>query len=683
MRECMERRTTMIGVRVLRVLALSTSSYLLVIPPSGAQPAPTPASPIEQVTVVASKLDVTEGDLPQPVSILTADDIAAQAQSSMVDTLRQLPAVQLQQAGGPGQGVHITLRGFSDSTLYVFDGITLNAGGSGDVGYLLGQLDPTMVQRIEVLRGPHATLYGANSTAGVIDFTSIEGDHAESDADASLGSLDWKKLRLGTENRIDLGSGVWSYSVNGSWTDSAGVNRYEFYKNATLVARSTYRSGDVTLGASFYGTDNEFQNADLIESIAGATQSNYFAVQIPDPSDVDQTKFGILSVWLEQQLSSQWSQKLTVGGAGQDFSIRNGDYGNGGLIGYYSAPYTGWTDPVSFQTYAAGQSVPVYQTAYSYKTINDNKEADYNLRYRTELLSAVLGATYLGQVYDEGGAYGSANENQSTSSLYADALVAALGNRAHLELGARLDHYSAWASKGTYSGGLDYALTETVDLYGNYATSFTQPTLDELYNPVYGNKGLTPENASTIEAGVRTRQLEQRLTAGLTYWHSYVGNVITYDFSVYNPRNVGDYGEYANSEAARSQGVELELDYRVLGGLLVSANYTHTDSYQTDTARAWHYRVLNARNMGNIAVSYRVSRFDVGTDLYLSDHRLRWAGDVWAPGYLRLDLYGRYHIGPRLDGYVRVQNALDAHIVQVLGYRNPGIYVIGGAGYRF
>jgi vitamin B12 transporter len=674
----------MIRVRVPLVLAVSTVCCCVVTAPSSAQPAPSSApAAIEQVTVVASKLDVSQSDLPQPVSILTGEDIAAQAQSNMLDTLRQLPGVQFEQAGAPGQALHVNLRGFSDSTLYVFDGITLNSGGSGDIGYLLGQLDPTMVQRIELLRGPHATLYGANSTAGVIDFTSIEGDHAESDVDASVGSLDWKKLRAGTENRRSLGAGVWSYSLNGSWTDSAGVNRYEFYKNATLVARSSYDRGDFTFGASFYGTDNEFQNAALIESIAGATQSNYFAVQIPDPSDVDQTKFGILSLWLEQQLSTHWSQKLTVGGAGQDFLIHNGDYGNGGLIGSYTAPYDGWTDPISYLTYAGGQSVPVYQTAYSYKTINDNKQADYNLRYRGEGLSAVFGASYLGQVYDESGAFGSVSENQSTSSLYADALGAAFGNRAHLELGARLDRYSAWASKATYSAGVDWGLTAAVDLYGNYATSFTQPTLDELYNPVYGNKALTPENASTIEGGVRARQLEQRLSEALTYWHSYVSNVITYDFSVYNPRNVGDYGEYANSEAARSQGVELELAYRVLPGLQLSANYTHTDSYQTDTARVWHYRVLNARNLGNLALSYSAARFELGTNLYLTDHRLRWAGDVWAPGYRRLDVYGRYHIGPRLDGYVRVQNALAAHIVEVLGYRNPGFYVIAGAGYRF
>src|SRR5579862_8302432 len=477
----------MLPIRVPRVLALSTTCCIIALahpaaadaqpaqtqsqPSAGAEAAP-PSAPaiIDEVTVTASKLDVSKSDLPQPVSILTAADIAAQAQVSMLDTLRQLPGVQLEQAGGPGQAMHVNLRGFSDSTLYVFDGITMNTGGSGDIGYLLGQLDPTMVQRIEVLRGPHATLYGANTTAGVIDFTSIEGDHAASSVDASVGSLDWKKLRAGTEDRFGIGDGVLSYSVNGSWIDSAGVNRYEFYKNGTLVARGSYQSGDFTFGASFYGTDNEFQNADLIESIAGATQANYFAVQIPDPSDVDQTKAGILSLWMEQQLSSSWSQKLTIGGAGQDFSIHNGDYGNGGLIGHYIAPYDGWTDPDSFLTYAAGQAVAVYQTASSYKTINDNKEADYNLRYRSSALSAVLGASYLGQVYDEGGAFGSASEDQSTSSLYGDALIAALDQRVHLELGARLDHYSAWSSKATYSAGVDYGLSEAVDLYGNYAT---------------------------------------------------------------------------------------------------------------------------------------------------------------------------------------------------------------------
>jgi len=641
------------------------------------------AEQLEPVTVTASKMAETPQQMSQPATIVTHAQILDQAQTSVTDTLRQQPGIQFEAAGGPGQALSTRLRGFSDSTLYVFDGITMNGGGTGGIGYLLGQIDPTMLQRIEVLRGPRATLYGANTTSGVIALTSIEADHAQSDVALEGGSLDWRKVRAGTQNRIAAGNGTWSYSLNGSWIDSGGVNRWEFARNGTLVGRTTYDNERFEIGASFYATDNEFQNADLIESIPGATQANYFAVQIPDPSDVDQTKAGIFSLWFEQPITPTLSQRLTLGGSGQDFSIHNGDYANGGLIGYYRAPYDGWTDPDTYQSYSAGDRIPVYQSAYSYKTLSNNDEADYNLRYRTNTVSALFGATYLGQIYDEGGSYGGTNEREATRSVYGDAAVGSADNRLHAEIGARFDSYTDWANKGTYSVGLTYDVVPDFTVYANYGSSFTQPTLDQLYNPDYGSKHLTPENAATIEGGLRARQLDGRLTEELTYWHSYVSNVITYDYSIYNPRVVGDYGEYANAAAERSQGVEVAAAYGIGRGLTLTANYTHTDAYVTNAAGLWNFMVQNARNMGNVGLAYQVPRFDVGANVYLTDHRLRWAGDVWAPGYHRLDLYGRVHITDRFDLYARIQNALDAPIVESLGYRSPGVYAVGGASYRF
>ena len=639
---------------------------------------------LEQVTVTASKLQLNLGEMTQPASVITQADIQSQVQVDMNDVMRRQPGIQVQQGDVPGQFVYLRLRGFSDSTLYVFDGITMNQGGTGDIGYLLGQLDPSMVQRIEILRGPRATLYGANTTSGVIDFTTLTGDHPETDISAEAGSIDYKKIRLGTQNALAVGDGVWSYSLNASYLESAGMIEYEYVKNGTVVGRTSYKTDNFEFGVSFYGTNNRFQNADLIESIPGATQSNYFAVQIPDPSDVDQTKAGIASVWAEQRLSTAWSQKLTIGVASQDFSITNGDYANGGLIGYYTAPYSGWTDPNTYNVYNAGQTVPVYQTSQgTYRTVNDNKEADYNLRYRTDTVSAVLGATYIDQTYDEDGIYGSLNESQNTKSVYGDASIGWFGNRLHTELGARLDSYSEWRNKTTYSIGAVYDVLPGFSLYANYGTSFTQPTLDQLYNPTYGSKSLTPQNGSTIEGGFRGQQLQGQLSESLTWWHSYVDNVIIYDYSIYNPLVPGDYGRYANVEAERSQGLEAEIAYQVTPHLTVSGNYTYTDAQVTNAEGVWNPQILNARNVGNLGLQYQVGGFDVGTNLFMTSRRLRWAGDVWAPGYARLDLYGRYHVTRRFDLYARVQNALDHEIVEILGYKNPGVYVVGGASYGF
>lgn len=642
---------------------------------------------LSPVIVTASKLDLPQSDLAQASSIVTAAQILLQSQTSVTDTLRQEPGIQFQVGGGPGQALNVRLRGFADTTLFVLDGITLNEAGTGDIGYLLGQLDPTMFERIEVLRGPRATLYGADSTSGVIAFTTLSGDVPGSSVAAEAGSLDWKKLRAGTADRLPVDAGTWSYSLNGSWVDSGGVNRWEFYRNGTLVADTRYTRGGLQVGASVYGTDNEFQNADLIESIPGATNANYFAVQIPDPSDIDVTRAGVVSLWWQQQLAPHLSQRLTIGGSGQDFSIVNGDTASGGLIGAYTAPYDGWTDPDSYQVYAAGARVPVYQYAFSYRTIANSAQADYDLRYRAAWLSAVLGASYRAQSYDENAIAGGNDEGQDIRSVYADAALTLAGDRLHVEGGSRLDSYTAWTDKPTYSLGAVYDLlggpVAGLSVFANYGTSFTQPTLDQLYSPTYGNPVLTPENATTVEAGLRADQGQTRFSESMTLWHSYVDNVIAYDYQLLNPRVPGGYGEYANLEAERSQGVELEAAARLISSLTLSANYTRTDAYVSPGAGAWVFMVENARNMGNLAASFAVADFDIGANLFLTDHRLRWAGDVWAPAYARLDLYARYRLDERLTAYARVQNALDRPIVQILGYRALGIYLTGGLRYQF
>jgi outer membrane cobalamin receptor len=93
--------------------------------------------------------------------------------------------------------------------------------------------------------------------------------------------------------------------------------------------------------------------------------------------------------------------------------------------------------------------------------------------------------------------------------------------------------------------------------------------------------------------------------------------------------------------------------------------------------------IESARNMGNEGLTYTAQKLDVGTSVYMTDHRLRWTVDFFAPGNARLNFFGRYHLTGQFDLYGRVQNALDHDIVEILGYRNPGAYFVVGATYRF
>ena len=129
--------------------------------------------------------------------------------------------------------------------------------------------------------------------------------------------------------------------------------------------------------------------------------------------------------------------------------------------------------------------------------------------------------------------------------------------------------------------------------------------------------------------------------------------------------------------------MELEAAYQITPELTLNGNYTRTDAYEMDSAGVWGFMIENARNMGNLGLTWAQARFDVGANLYMTDHRLDYSAEYWAPGYARLDLFGRYHVTGHFDLYARVQNALDHHITEIIGYKNPGVYFVAGAHYRF
>ena len=123
----------------------------------------------------------------------------------------------------------------------VVDGVKINEGLSPGAGNFLGQIDPKLIEKIEILRGPQADIYGSDSTAGVIAITTkgpLAGQHPE--LAAEYGSLDWKKgygsLR-GTQ-------GDFGYSLNLAYTDSDGVHDHETYRNFSPQLKLGYKLGD-------------------------------------------------------------------------------------------------------------------------------------------------------------------------------------------------------------------------------------------------------------------------------------------------------------------------------------------------------------------------------------------------------------------------------------------------------
>jgi iron complex outermembrane receptor protein len=140
------------------------------------------AEPNQQndIVVTAQKREQLLIDVPQSVSVISGESLERQQATNFKDYLKLVPGLQLNQTS-PGFG-RLVLRGVNTggvaSTVAVYQDETIFGSSTGLVngGILAGDFDTFDVARIEVLRGPQGTFYGANALGGILKFVTNKPD---------------------------------------------------------------------------------------------------------------------------------------------------------------------------------------------------------------------------------------------------------------------------------------------------------------------------------------------------------------------------------------------------------------------------------------------------------------------------------------------------------------------------
>ncbi len=237
------------------------------------------ASPVvESASRRAESLD----DAPVSVSLITAEDIQASGAQNLAELLRLVPGVYVRQ----NQANHFELgiRGISslqnNRVLVLIDGrqVTERLSGSHIWGGL--SVDPGDIERIEVIRGPGSTFYGANAMSGVVNIiTKRPIDHPGVDADAwgSMGVLtgrnngqkDWLQNGGGARAAINWANeaGTFGMRLSGSLTrqpewphDMSHVFQNGPFHYAARLVADWRPDPDMNLFASVSHSQSEFMN---------------------------------------------------------------------------------------------------------------------------------------------------------------------------------------------------------------------------------------------------------------------------------------------------------------------------------------------------------------------------------------------------------------------------------------
>ena len=156
----------------------------------GDPPGQAPASGGE-IVVTAQKREQREIDVPQSVSVFTADELRSVHAVRLDDYYNRIPGAAINEAQA-GQA-RLILRGIntgSDATTvatYVDETPYGSATSLANGGTLTPDLDPGDLARVEVLRGPQGTLYGANSLGGLLKYVTVAPSTAAIHAAAQVG----------------------------------------------------------------------------------------------------------------------------------------------------------------------------------------------------------------------------------------------------------------------------------------------------------------------------------------------------------------------------------------------------------------------------------------------------------------------------------------------------------------
>ena len=196
-----------------RTLLCTALAALLPLPAAMAQDAlpaaATAATDLDAVVVTAAGFEQKITDAPASISVVTREELAKRPYITLIDAVRDLEGVDVGETSDKTGQKTISLRGMgSDYTLVLIDGRRQN--NHGDIypnsfgGNQFNHIPPLdMIERIEVIRGPASTLYGADALGGVINIITRKVGLAWSGS-ATLGHNIQENDEFGSDSSLDF-----------------------------------------------------------------------------------------------------------------------------------------------------------------------------------------------------------------------------------------------------------------------------------------------------------------------------------------------------------------------------------------------------------------------------------------------------------------------------------------------
>jgi iron complex outermembrane receptor protein len=509
---------------------------------SAAQP---PVSIGEPVIVTATRFEDRYLDKPVNVSIITAEDIKNSTARTVPELLRQLPGIRTRDSSG-SPNLQVDMRGFGISgdqnTLVLLDGVRISENEQTTVNWI--GIPLSAIERIEVMRGSGAVLYGGGATGGTINIITKTAARGQRSGSIYGGTGTYSSTEAGVG--ANLGGENFSLNLYGTYlyTDNYRDNNRMREKNALADARWTGDRGTVSLKMGADALDLRLPGALSQAQIAADRR------QAATPNDFSDRTGGFVS------LGGEWG--IGAGALAADLTYREKDI-KASIIG---SPIDSDTSVWSFSPRV---KIPHRLAGWRNHLVVGMDFDDWAFLNTT----SVFGQPRQPDAFQRNQAV----YLQNTTAI-GEAWNVSLGGRLHrVEYGVTdLANPSQSDERKrdltAYEIGVRYRVNAALSPYAKGGTSFRVPNVNDVYNLFTGVVSLLePQTSHEQEIGVDIRAGPG--TYRIALYHITTDNELYFDPATFTNRNL---------PPTRRQGVEAEAKWRLGRSVDLFVNYTFANS---------------------------------------------------------------------------------------------------------
>lgn len=593
-------------------------------------------------------------------TIIERRQIQESGATSVIDVLRQVPGVQVQESNGTGGSdisLNVGVRGLtsrlSPRSTILLDGVPLAYAPYGQPQLSLAPLSLGNLQAVDVVRGAGSVRYGPQNVGGIINFVSraipsqfaAEVGVGVESASHGGGTKTTPNLFVGGTNDNGLGLALLYSGTHGSgWREAndhvdiddlmlKGAYRISKTDDIALTLHHFEGSGRMPGGLTTaqFAAD-PFQSDRAFDEFTGRRSDGSVKYTHNDGAN----KFELLSYYTDSFRGSHLEQEGTGLAAGQRRLT---------------------TAPRNYTTYAfeprysrlidSGSVVQELSVGYRYLTEKTSETATRSRYYRpgtgfdayglpqpayqTSQGGTTAQAVYIDDRIDWGNWTVTPGVRYENIHTHNDVLNRA-GNQVTSSLYPKID-----SSEVLPTLSLMYRMSERWSLFANAGVSFGPEQYAQL---AQSTNGLHPEKARTYEVG--THYKGEAWSGELTLFN------IDFDQELQLARSIVGEGQWTDLGATRHRGVESALRYDLanldpsLRGLSVSATYTYTQALSKAGAFVGRDLPFYSRNVAMLGARYERGPWTFNADLYAqSKQRSPGSPDTSTSYVVREDATGR------------------------------------------